>query len=410
MYRCVLVAEHQRCLQQILWRFDPSQELKMYKLNTVTYGTASAPYLATRCLVQLGQECKDPLVRETIIHDCYVDDYISGHESKSTLIHIIQGVITELKKGQFHLRKWRSNCPDILANIQGDDENDHLLKLVNDDDAKTLGLRWSCKSDTMLFSVDNDSSSQNKITKRSILSTIGQVFDPLGFINPCILQGKIILQKLWASKVSWDDTLPPEIEKEWLAFLRNLPQLNKIVIPRRTVCDSPILIEIHAFSDASLHAYSACVYLRSISTDGSVTVQLVIAQSKVAPLKGMTVPSLKLSGALLAARLAEKVRIALRLKVNRCIFWCDSTIVLGWIRAPKNTLKTFVLKRINEITDLTEPQSWRYIPTNLNPADIGSRGCNANQLWDSDMWFSGPSSKTSMAGSAWLYTYLFTRD
>lgn len=398
MYRCVLVDENQRCLQQTLWRFDPSQEIKIYKLNTVTYGTASAPYLATRCLVQLGQECLDPLVRETILHDCYVDDYISGHDSKSTLKDIIKGVITQLKKGQFYLRKWRSNCPDILMDVKGDKDNDNLLKLVNDDDAKTLGLRWSCKSDTLLFSVDIDSS-QNRLSKRSVLSTVGQIFDPLGLVNPCILQGKIILQKLWASKVSWEDPLPPKLETDWLTFFKSLSLLNEIRIPRHILSTSYTLIEIHAFSDASLHAYSACIYIRSISADGDVKVHLMMSKSKVAPLKGMTMPRLELCGALLAIRLAHKVKTSLRLKVDRSVYWCDSTIVLGWIRAPRSTLKTFVLNRINEITEYTEPEAWRYVPTNLNPADIGSRGCNARQLQSSSLWFSGPSFLTKNESS-----------
>lgn len=93
MYRQVYVNNRHRCLQQIFWRSDTSQPIKQYKLNTVTYGMASAPYLATRCLVQLGQECTDKDVRESILHDFYVDDYISGHEDENTLIQRCKSVI-----------------------------------------------------------------------------------------------------------------------------------------------------------------------------------------------------------------------------------------------------------------------------------------------------------------------------
>lgn len=51
MYRAVLVKHSRRSLQQIAFRFDPKEILKTYMLNTVTYGTASASYLATKCLV-----------------------------------------------------------------------------------------------------------------------------------------------------------------------------------------------------------------------------------------------------------------------------------------------------------------------------------------------------------------------
>lgn len=403
MYRCVLVSEEQRSLQQILWRFDPTQELNLYKLNTVSYGTASAMWLATRCLVQLAQEDLAPpsssspsscAVRETILHDFYVDDYISGHDSEKELLSICQGVINQLRKGQFHLRKWRSNSSTVLEGIK-DDRQDDLLKLVDDDNAKTLGLRWSCKSDSLFFSVNLNAIEANSdinknVSKRSVLSTIGQIFDPLGLINPCILQAKLIMQDLWASKLSWDERLPSEKEDKWLAFLKSLPMLNEIIIPRCVLCKSPKLIEIHSFSDASLQAYSACIYLRSTSCDDKPAVHLVMAKSKVAPLKGMTVPRLELSGALLAVRMATVVKKALRLTVHNCYFWCDSMVVLGWIRAPKASLKSFVLNRINEITESSDAKQWSYVPTNLNPADIGSRGSNATQLKSSALWWFGP--------------------
>jgi len=50
MFRQILVDERDRSLQQILWRESPEEEVKLFELNTVTYGTSSAPYLAIRCL------------------------------------------------------------------------------------------------------------------------------------------------------------------------------------------------------------------------------------------------------------------------------------------------------------------------------------------------------------------------
>ncbi|XP_025830880.1 uncharacterized protein LOC112904616 [Agrilus planipennis] len=50
MYRQVLVPPDDRRYQRILWRRTPSCPIKHYVLNTMTYGTASAPYLATRCM------------------------------------------------------------------------------------------------------------------------------------------------------------------------------------------------------------------------------------------------------------------------------------------------------------------------------------------------------------------------
>ena len=59
MYRQILIAPEQRAFQRILWREDPSHPLEAFELNTVTYGTAAASYLATRILRQVGLEARD---------------------------------------------------------------------------------------------------------------------------------------------------------------------------------------------------------------------------------------------------------------------------------------------------------------------------------------------------------------
>ena len=54
MYRQINVDRRDTLLQRILWRNNPSEQVKTYELTTVTYGTAAAPFLATRALHQLA--------------------------------------------------------------------------------------------------------------------------------------------------------------------------------------------------------------------------------------------------------------------------------------------------------------------------------------------------------------------
>ncbi|XP_061710281.1 uncharacterized protein LOC133520037 [Cydia pomonella] len=390
MYRQIYVTESQRSLQQILWRSDTSQPIKQYKLNTVTYGTSSAPYLATRCLVQLGQECAEKNVSETILHDFYVDDYISGNDDKATLLETCRGVIKTLESAHFHLRKWRSNAPSLLDNLVADNSSDELFKLDTENHSKTLGLLWSCQSDELLFSV-TENLKPKPTNKRSILSTIATIFDPLGLINPCLLPAKLILQSLWAKNISWEGQLPEDIEAQWNNFAKQIPEIVEIRIPRRIICDFYVKVELHAFSDASNKAYASCIYLRSISNTGQVSVHLALAKSKIAPLKQkLSTPRLELLGALLSIQLAKKVKNSLRLNIDSQHFWSDSTIVLCWIKTCKQQLKQFVYNRITEISNNSDPIDWHYVPTTLNPADIGSRGQSASNLKNSLLWWEGP--------------------
>lgn len=77
MYRQVLIQDDQRNLQLILWRTNTNKPLQIYRLNIVTYGTTSAPYLSIRCLKQLAQECDDDAIARVIGDDFYVDDLIT---------------------------------------------------------------------------------------------------------------------------------------------------------------------------------------------------------------------------------------------------------------------------------------------------------------------------------------------
>ena len=81
MYRQILVTPRDSNLQRIVWRDAPHRELQHYALRTVTYGTASVSFLATRCLAQIAQENKTqhPIACSAIANDFYVEDLMITH-------------------------------------------------------------------------------------------------------------------------------------------------------------------------------------------------------------------------------------------------------------------------------------------------------------------------------------------
>ncbi|XP_046808376.1 uncharacterized protein LOC124420211 [Lucilia cuprina] len=54
MYRQIRISEADRKYQIIFWRWNPDETIKTYAFKTVTYGTASAPYLAVKCLQKIA--------------------------------------------------------------------------------------------------------------------------------------------------------------------------------------------------------------------------------------------------------------------------------------------------------------------------------------------------------------------
>ncbi|CAH2093398.1 unnamed protein product [Euphydryas editha] len=392
MYRQIEIDPSQRDLQLILWRDEKGNDVNIYRLNTVTYGTASAPFLATRCLLQLAKECSDDVIANVIQNDFYMDDLITGCDSVDGLRYIFHGVVDVLRSACMPLRKFRSNYPQLFEN-----EADALQSMDLCREANVLGLTYHPKLDTLQFSTNLDLS--REITKRTIISNICKVFDPLGLLCPCIIIAKILLQNLWSAKLDWDEVVPKELAKSWSGLVEDFHTLSDIKISRRVFCDgfSVDMLELHCFVDASQRAYAACVYIRS-SNEGKFFVKLLCAKARVAPIKPTTIPRLELNGALLGARLSKKVLEALRCNIAKKFMWTDSTVVLGWLKTQPKDLKTYVCNRVNEINELTPGFTFNHVPTIENPADMASRGVNPTHLKSSSLWWEGPAFLRSEPG------------
>jgi len=91
-------------------------------------------------------------------------------------------------------------------------------------------------------------------------------------------------------------------------------------------------MEIHGFCDASEIAYGYCVYIKTVKNCGDVTVNLLCAKSKIAPLKNVSLPKPELCAALLLAELYRQIIQALTVTLDSTYLWSDSTIALAWIK------------------------------------------------------------------------------
>lgn len=400
MYRMVLMnaADHQ--LQRIVWRDSPSESIRTFALTTVTYGTASAPYLATKCLQRLSEEGEEshPAAAKVLKKDFYVDDMLSGVDDIEEGKRLVSQMNDLLQSAGFSLRKWNSNSKELLSAVpEGLRDERSILELDSSSAAvKTLGLTWEPSTDCFRFSSPawNESTA---ITKRCVLSDASRLFDPLGLVGPVIIQAKIFLQDLWKHDCEWDEPLSPQLEDQWREYRRNLTGLDGIAVPRWVgTSRSTEAVELHGFCDASNKAYGACVYVRAVAADGSVMVHLLTSKSRVAPLenlkknkKSLSIPRLELSSALLLAHLYEKVAKNITV-ATKCRFWTDSTIVVCWLSSSPSRWKQFVANRVSEIQHITKGSVWNHVAGEDNPADIISRGMSPAQLQYESRWFHGP--------------------
>uniref|UniRef100_A0ABD2W256 Reverse transcriptase domain-containing protein n=1 Tax=Trichogramma kaykai TaxID=54128 RepID=A0ABD2W256_9HYME len=200
MFRQILVHPNDADWQRILWRSDSTQAIKDYRALTVTYGTASAPFLSLRVLQQLANDGREryPEASRLLDHRVYVDDLFGGADDIVEAIKRRDQLIGLMDSACMQLGKWSANDQALLLGLNAGDNADVSVKI--EDVVSTLGLKWSPKTDELLF-VPSLPLMASIVTKRGILSDVAKLFDPLGWLAPVIVTAKILLQDLWIEKV-----------------------------------------------------------------------------------------------------------------------------------------------------------------------------------------------------------------
>lgn len=158
MFRQILVHPDDRDLQRIFWRQNQGSPVTEFQLTTATYGTASAPFLATRTLRQCAIDHRDefPKATQHVLTHFYVDDYLGGADTEDDAIELMRSLDALLRKGGLVLRKWKSNSWNVLEECSDVAGNDLNIELREGADASVLGLKWNVSSDAFWFSVKAD--------------------------------------------------------------------------------------------------------------------------------------------------------------------------------------------------------------------------------------------------------------
>nr|XP_046468116.1 uncharacterized protein LOC124212273 [Neodiprion pinetum] len=240
-----------------------------------------------------------------------------------------------LKSGGFELGKWMSNHPELLVGIGNcEASSPSARKFEPNEWVRTLGVVWTPSDDSFRVKLNLDLN-HTTASKRSLLSELARIFDPLGWLASVLVYVKILFQDTWISGATWDEPLPAETLSPWLHLRSTLPRLEELVIPRWLgPTTHPRRYQLHGFSDASERAYAAAVYVRVCSEDDSYTVSLLCSKTKVAPVKS---------------------------------------------------------NRVAEIQTLLPNTTWQHVKSAENPADLATRGITPEQILQADLWWQGPS-------------------
>lgn len=378
-------------LHKLFWRESPNEPVKEYVLTVVTFGMASSTFNAVRALIQCARDCQDrfPEASKTIEKCFYIDDGSFGGDNAEEAKVLCREVEFILVQGGFFLKGWASNSPEVEQYMNA--SSDNAIVIGKDDETKILGLRWLKNTDEFTIFVKQNEAS-NKTTKRAILSEISKLYDPNGFIAPFIVRSKMLMQDIWRLKeTDWDDEVTPDIKASWLEIQASIPQLQKFRVKRWLGTNKSNKKQIHGFCDASDKAYGTSIYVRCIDKSNQISVSLLSAKSKVAPLKQLSTPRLELQAAVMLSDQIEAIIEACEFQDSDVTCWSDSSIVISWLKKDPSELKAFVANRVRSIQEKTKHFKWKHVISSDNPADLVSRGMKIDEFLNSAFWLEGPS-------------------
>lgn len=374
-FLCVGLKENDRDATRFLWPsdpFDPDSQLKTYRFRSVLFGGISSPFLLNATLKFHFKRHDEHLGRE-LEHNIYVDNIYLTSNSEADLREKKGKTISLLGKGGFSLHEWSSNSALIGDASTSDDSG-----------CSILGLRWDFLDDNIAVN-KVDLTISEILTKRNIVSGVASVFDPLGFLLPVTLQGRLLIQVLWKLKLGWDEQIPENIANDWSAYVGYLGAVSSLVFSRCVTSEESV--DLHVFADASTKAYGAVAYLKCSSS-----VNFVIAKCKLAPVNGRTLPQLELCALVLAVDLSNFVKKSYErcMNIKSVTIWTDSSIVLHWLKSEKFKSQ-FVKNRVTCIKSRSCDVQFNYVDTASNPADLVTRGLTARYFISKlSFWIHGP--------------------
>ena len=218
-----------------------------------------------------------------------------------------------------------------------------------------------------------------------------KIFDPLGVVNPIVVRWKVLLQRIFRLKLTWDAPISNDMADEFANLALDLHDLHSTTFPRLIGSE---WIAVHGFSDASGTAYGACVY---VVVKGCSKAKLLCARSRVCPIRqSHSISRLELLASCLLSTLLVQVIKAVSYS-GPVYCWVDSHNALRWITYSGEKRAAFIERRVTNLKSELPLAIWKYCPSRDNPADIISRGCSSKFLISCVVWWFGPSWLTKPA-------------
>lgn len=389
--------------QQFLWQdgLNTESPVERMVIKTAIYGVRPSGGQMQEGFSKVAQYATSKnselnAASNIVANQMYVDDGLGGSDDRDSCDRLAKDVEKVLQFASIKIKDftYSGRSPSDLVSTDG--------KTVG-----VLGLAWESEADHLYVDVKQiffgkmrrglkpapvsgniENALKECFTARNILSQVARIFDPMGLLTPVTAKLKLDLRNLFSVTNGWDDPAPVELLPLWADNLEVIQELGKIPFRRTVIPDNAASLDIQLLVsvDASENIAVAAVHSRILTTSGKFFVQLVGARSKL--ISGSTIPVAELKAAVLGSVFGHVVRMSFP-TCKEIMNVTDSTIVLYWINQDARPMRTKVRNAVIEIRRFTHPDQWRHVSSELNIADLPTRGAGVEDVGPAGDWQNG---------------------
>ena len=384
-----------------LWYKNPEIgdfTLQAYKNVRCSFGLRCSPTMLMCALYKMlvmdaeADEEKLRRLKSKIYSLTYMDNCAVSFQTSEELIWAYESLNDIFQPYKFELQQHCTN----------DEQLQTQLGQCSSEKSELFGLEWDTQKDTL--SSKKKVLDPNADTKRKVLQSIAQNFDPYNYDGPILNRARLYMHELQCEKnMVWDKKLNPDQQREWRNISAQVNNASPISIPR-CVGSRNGSYRLVCFTDASQVIYGCVIYLQNVDTND---VNFILAKNRIVG-KGYdskTIPSLELAAIALGTETLMDVykeltgvQCMLPVRIIDMLLYTDSLVCLNWMNSHVNKLdklnkiSVFVKNRLDKISKICELHAIQYcfVDGIENPSDKITRPVSHKQLVKSN-YISGPS-------------------
>ena len=135
-----------------------------------------------------------------------MDDIVKSGDTPQEAIECYQQLVETKKRSDFTLKKWASNCPEVLEIIPLEDYLESSEITLNAESSTILGLEWIIDADIPQVCRGPNKECPQEVPQRVVLFFVLSVFDLMGIFAQFTMRMRTLLKSIWICfGQSWDD-------------------------------------------------------------------------------------------------------------------------------------------------------------------------------------------------------------